>query len=70
VAGLERGSLGEVLLCVDATGKEQRIPKAEIAKNELTGLSLMPAAFGQSIPEADFNDLLAFLLGHGGGKAP
>jgi putative membrane-bound dehydrogenase-like protein len=70
VAGLERGSLGEVLLCVDATGKEQRIPKSEIANNELTGLSLMPAAFGHSIPEADFNDLIGFLLGHGGGKAP
>jgi len=66
VAGLERGSAGEVLLCVDATGKEHRIPKSEIEKNELTGLSLMPAAFGQSIPEADFNDLIAFLFNHGG----
>ena len=70
VAGLERGSAGEVLLCVDATGKEQRIPKAEIEKNDLTGLSLMPAAFGQSIPETDFNDLIAFLLSHGAAKAP
>lgn len=70
VAGLERGSAGEVLLCVDATGKDHRIPKSEIEKNELTGLSLMPAAFGQSIPEADFNDLIAFLFSHGGAPPP
>lgn len=70
VAGLERGSVGEVLLCVDATGKEQRIAKAEIDKNEVTGLSLMPAVFGLSIPETDFNDLMAFLLRHGAPKAP
>jgi putative membrane-bound dehydrogenase-like protein len=70
VAGLERGSVGEVLLCVDAAGKEQRIAKAEIEKNELTGLSLMPAAFGLSIPEPDFNDLIGFLLSHGAAKAP
>ena len=30
----------------------------------------MPAAFGQSIPEADFNDLIGFLLSHGAAKAP
>ncbi len=62
VAGLERGSAGEILLCVDATGREHRIPKAEIEKNEVAGLSLMPAAFGQSIPDGDFHDLIAFLL--------
>jgi hypothetical protein len=55
--------LGEVLLCVDATGREQRIPRADIKKNEVTGLSLMPAAFGLSIPEPDFYDLIGFLLG-------
>lgn len=70
VAGLERGSAGEVLLCVDATGKEQRIPKAEIDTNETTGLSLMPAIFGQSIPDKDFTDLIAWLLGHGGSGTP
>lgn len=61
-AGLERGSVGEVLLGVDATGKEHRIPKADIEKNEITGMSLMPAAFGYSIPESDMHDLLAWLL--------
>jgi putative membrane-bound dehydrogenase-like protein len=69
VAGLERGLLGEVLLCVDATGREQRIPRADIKKNEVTGLSLMPAAFGLSIPEPDFYDLIGFLLGPSGNQA-
>ena len=37
---------------------------AEIATNEETGLSLMPAAFAQSIPENDLQNLLAWLIGH------
>jgi putative membrane-bound dehydrogenase-like protein len=61
-AGLERGEVGQVLLGVDATGKEHRLAKAEIDKNETTGLSLMPAAFAQSIPESDFHDLIAWLM--------
>lgn len=60
--GLERGSVGEVLVCVDAAGNEHRIPKQEIASNEETGLSLMPPSFAAAIPEADFNALLAWLL--------
>lgn len=28
-------------------------------------MSLMPAVFGQTIPEKDFHDLLGFLLGAG-----
>lgn len=62
IGGLERGSVGEVLVCVDAAGNEHRVPKAEIASNEETGLSLMPPSFAAAIPEADFNALLAWLL--------
>ena len=62
VAGVERGEIGQVLVCVDATGQEQRLPKSEIAGNQITAMSLMPAAFGQSIPEPDFHDLVAYLL--------
>ncbi len=61
-AGLERGRAGEVLVCVDATGKEQRIPAREIASNEETSMSLMPPSFAQAIPEKDFQALLAWLL--------
>lgn len=61
-AGLERGHAGQVLVGVDAAGAEQRIPQGEIVENEETGLSLMPPAFAQTIPERDFYDLLAWLL--------
>ena len=61
-AGLERGAVGEVLVCVDATGREHRIPRGDIASNEETGLSLMPPAFAHAIPEADFHQLVAWLL--------
>ncbi|MES2708943.1 MAG: PVC-type heme-binding CxxCH protein [Verrucomicrobiota bacterium] len=63
-AGLERGEVGQLLICVDAAGKETRLSKSEIATNEETGLSLMPAAFAQSIPEADLNNLVAWLIAH------
>lgn len=62
MAGLERGEAGQVLIVVDAAGQEHRLPKADIKTNEETALSLMPAAFGQSIPEADFHNLMAWLL--------
>lgn len=62
IGGLERGSVGEVLVCVDAAGNEHRVPKQEIASNEETGLSLMPPSFAAAIPEADFHALLAWLL--------
>ena len=62
LAGLERGQAGQVVMVVDAAGQEHRIPKADIKSNEETALSLMPAAFGASVPEADFLDLMAWLL--------
>ncbi|QJE96913.1 PVC-type heme-binding CxxCH protein [Luteolibacter luteus] len=62
IGGLERGSVGEVLVCVDAAGNEHRVPKSEISSNEETGLSLMPPSFAAAIPEGDFHALLAWLL--------
>ncbi len=67
LAGLERGEIGKVMVVVDAAGKEHRVIKADILKNEETALSLMPAAFGNSIPEADFHDLVAWLTSHRSG---
>lgn len=62
LAGLERGEVGQVLMVVDSAGQEHRVPKADIKANEETALSLMPAAFGESLPEQDFMDLMAWLL--------
>ena len=61
LAGLERGRAGQVLLIVDAAGQEHRVPVGDIKTNEETALSLMPAAFAESMPEADLMDLVAWL---------
>ncbi len=60
--GFVRGEAGEALVLVDATGQETRVAKSEIVKNETLPLSLMPAVFGQTLPEQDFYDLLGWLL--------
>jgi hypothetical protein len=52
----------------DATGKEHRIGKKDIAKTEVTPISLMPPTFGQTIEEATFMDLLGYLLNEKAGK--
>jgi putative heme-binding domain-containing protein len=62
VTGLMLRVEGEVVVLADAEGKEVRIPTKEIDSNRETMLSPMPANFGDTIPEADFNHLLAYLL--------
>ena len=48
---------------MNAAGQETVIAKSSIAKDELAPVSLMPATFGLSIPEADFHHLVAWLAG-------
>ncbi len=60
-AGLIRRDDAGSLVLVNATGQEVTIAKSTIAKDELAPVSLMPATFGLSIPEADFHNLLAWL---------
>lgn len=62
LAGLQRREEGATLVLADAAGQEHRVEKSSITENTESALSLMPAAFGQSIPEADFYHLLAYLL--------
>jgi putative heme-binding domain-containing protein len=62
VSGLVRREEGAQLVLADFTGKEITVPLAQIAKREESDTSLMPPAFGQVIPPADFNDLLAYLV--------
>jgi len=47
----------------DAAAQETRIAIADITARKETETSLMPPAFGELIPPAELNDLLAFLLG-------
>lgn len=62
LSGLQRRIEGETIVLADVTGKESTIGKSEVTEIQESPLSLMPAAFGQSIPEDDFYNLLAWLL--------
>lgn len=68
MAGLFRREDGSVLVLANATGAEFTVPKADVSKREESPLSLMPENFGEAIPEADFHNLMAFLLSHRGTK--
>ncbi len=61
-AGFVRGESGEVLLLVDPTGREHRVPKRLITKSQTLPRSLMPSTFGHLLQEDEFNDLLGWLL--------
>ena len=61
-SGLLRREEGGQMVLADITGKESSISQSNVAKREEIDTSLMPPAFGQTIPPADFNDLLAYLL--------
>ncbi len=63
VSGLFRREEGELLVLANAAGQEFTVPKKEVQERAESKLSLMPDNFGESIPEAEFNHLLAFLLG-------
>jgi putative heme-binding domain-containing protein len=54
---------GAVLVLADQEGKSFTVPAAEVESRELSNLSPMPADIAEKLPEAEFYDLLAFLLG-------
>ena len=62
VRGLLLREEGEVYVMADDKGKEVRVPKKEVDERSTSQLSPMPANFADQIPEADFNNLMAFLL--------
>jgi putative heme-binding domain-containing protein len=62
LAGLLLREEGEVLILADAQGKEVRVPRNSVEERTLSQLSPMPGNLADQIPEADFNNLLAFLL--------
>jgi putative heme-binding domain-containing protein len=53
---------GEVLVLADSQGKELRIPAAEIDERSMSRLSPMAANVADLVPEADFFNLLRYLL--------
>ena len=62
VSGLFRREEGAQLVLADLTGQEQRVAKADVQAKQETETSLMPPVFGETIPPAELNDLLAYLL--------
>jgi putative heme-binding domain-containing protein len=69
LSGLALREEGAVLILADDQGKERRIPLGEIEERRLVTLSPMPANIAEKISEADFSDLLAFLLSQRTGPA-
>jgi hypothetical protein len=49
----------------DSTGKEISLRKKEVTERRESETSLMPENFGELLSEADFNDLMAYLLSKG-----
>ena len=62
VSGLLLRQDGQVFVLADAQGQEVRIPETSVAERSTAQLSPMPANFGEQVAEADFHDLLAYLL--------
>jgi putative heme-binding domain-containing protein len=62
VTGLLLREEGAVLVLADTQGKEVRVDKALVEERFVSQLSPMPANLVDQIPEADFYDLLAYLL--------
>ena len=62
VSGLLLREEGAILVLADSQGKEVRVPKESVDERSTSQQSPMPANFADQIPEADFYNLLAFLL--------
>jgi putative heme-binding domain-containing protein len=62
VSGLLLREEGAVLVMADAQGKEVRVPTDQVEERTTSPLSPMPANLADQVAEADFYDLLAFLL--------
>ncbi|MCC7476396.1 MAG: c-type cytochrome, partial [Pirellulales bacterium] len=64
ISGLLLRQEGKVLILVDSQGKEQRLSEDDIEPDskQVSPLSPMPANHRDTIPEAEFYDLLGYLL--------
>jgi putative heme-binding domain-containing protein len=60
--GLFRREEGAMIVLAQGSGQEISVPKKDVQERRETMTSLMPDNFSDAIKEADFNDLLAFLL--------
>ncbi len=68
LSGLVLREEGAVLILADDQGKEQQIPLDEIEERKAVALSPMPANVAEKLTEAEYFDLLAYLLTQRTGK--
>ncbi|MFO0919472.1 MAG: PVC-type heme-binding CxxCH protein [Planctomycetaceae bacterium] len=62
ITGLFLRDEGDIVVIADDQGKELRIKTSEIEERKQLPLSPMPANIAEKVSEADYNDLLAYLL--------
>jgi putative heme-binding domain-containing protein len=60
--GLFRREEAASVVYANAAGEEFFVPKKDIAESQASKYTLMPDHFGQTIPQAQFNQLLGYLL--------
>lgn len=60
--GLKVREEGNIVVMVDAQGKEQKFDKNDVEESKITNLSPMPATFDTQLKPEELNDLLAYLL--------
>jgi len=65
LSGLFRRDDAEMVVLADSTGKEIAVARNQIAERRESEISVMPENFGELLSEADFNDLMAYLLSKG-----
>jgi putative heme-binding domain-containing protein len=70
ISGLVRREEGATLILADNKGKEVAVPKDDIEQQAKGSLSLMPANVHEIVSEAEFHDLLAYLLSQKEAKGP
>jgi putative heme-binding domain-containing protein len=62
ISALVRRQEGNELVLAESTGKERRLPVAEIETRSESDASIMPTGFNDALRGQDLFDLLAFLL--------
>ncbi len=62
ISGLLLREQGAVLVMANAQGQEVNVPKETVEERAVSQMSPMPANFVDQVSEADFYDLLAYLL--------
>ena len=70
ISGLVRREEGATLILADNKGKEISVSKDDIEEQAKGSLSLMPANVHEIVSEAEFHDLLAYLLSQKEAKEP